>query len=177
MSHRIESAIEMSPRYPQQGVCVEVVLAQARLAFCDVTATDGITAARAKVSKGLNPVLEICNVTRLCHDPMKNGAHDTACRDFLGTLARHDTTNLFWRPVFRRCTKVAKAAVGAISHIRQRKCFNIKPDHMHTAMSGEKSRHMCIYQPCCYDDCRDLHRGTRCADNNTRLHTHGLARL
>ena len=48
---------------------------------------------------------------------------------------------------------------------------------MHSAISEGRAKHMCIYQPCCYDDCRDLHHGTRCADNNTRLHTHGLARL
>ena len=36
-----------------------------------------------------------------------------------------------------------------------------------------KNQHMCIYQPCCHDDCRDLHQGTRFADNNTRLHARG----
>ena len=76
----------------------------------NVTATDGITAARAKVSKRLNPVLEISIVTRWCHDPMKNGAGDTACRDILGTFTCHYTTNMFWCPVFCRCSNVAKAA-------------------------------------------------------------------
>ena len=34
-----------------------------------------------------------------------------------------------------------------------------------------------VHLPCCYEDCRDLHQGTCFADNNTRLHTRGLARL
>ena len=91
--------------------------------------------------------------------PKKNGAGDTACRDFLGTLTCHDTTNMIWRPVFGRW------------HTRQK--FNFQPDRMQTAVHWQKNQHMCIYQPCCHDDCRDLHQGTRFADNNTRLHARG----
>ena len=104
---------------PVADVRKRIVLAHLGSYSPNVTATERMTATRKKVSKRLDPVLEISIVTRWCHDPMKNGAGDTACRDILGTLICY-RTNMIWRPVF------------GCWHIRQK--FNFQPDRMQTAV-------------------------------------------
>ena len=54
--------------------------------------------------------------------------------------------------------------------------FNFQPDGMYTEVFAKNPKRGCTCQPCYHDVCRDLHHGKH-SEDNTRLHTRGLATL